>query len=69
MKFTQFGLLLETFLEVQTASQQLSEKYFMSICFCRLENSTKFADKFSKIRQNSAKTIFREDQSSQNKPI
>ena len=69
MKFTQFGFLLETFLEVETASQQLSEKYFMSICFHRLENSTKFAGKFSKIRQKSAKIIFREDQSSEGKPI
>ena len=48
MKFTQLGLLLETFLEVKTASQQLFEKHFATICFCRLENSTKFADKISK---------------------
>ena len=69
MKFTQFGFLLETVLEVEIASQQLSEKYFVSICFCRLENSTKFADKFSKIRQKSAKILLREDHSFQGKPF
>ena len=69
MKFTQLGLLLETFLEVKTASQQLSEKHFATICFCRLENSTKFADKISKSRQKSAKIILREDQSSQGQPF
>ena len=68
MKFTQLGLLLEKFLEVKTASQKLSEKHFATICFCRLENSTKFADKISKIRQKSAKIILREDQSSQGQP-
>ena len=69
MKFTQFGLLLETFLEVKTASQQFPEKYFTSICYCRLENSTKFAEKLSKIRQKSAKIILREDNSFQGKPF
>ena len=44
-------------------------KIFRVTWFCRLENSTKFADKFLKIRQKSAKIIFREDQSSQGKPF
>ena len=69
MKFTQFGLLLETFLEVKTASHQFPEKYFASIHFCRLENSTKFAETSSKIRQKFEKIILREDQSSQAKPF
>lgn len=69
IKFTQLGLLLETTAKrLKTALQQLSEKHFATICFCRLENSTKFAYKISKIRQKSAKIILREDQSSQGQP-
>ena len=65
MRFAQIGLFLETFFEVSF----FFAKHLALMYFCRLENSTKFAETISRIRQKYAKIILREDQFFIGKPI